>query len=144
MKLSEKNLFSQFDPRSGKCNEKSENIMKYRKNLFLSSGRKVPTFWPLSESELALSGFVEHKNNILATATKKECLRLHVIVVRGEAETFFTFVAQDRNILLFFFWLITDIKFVLKIIKMKKYIFHVNFKYTKFLRFQPKFQRKFR
>lgn len=79
MKLSEKNLFSQFDPRSGKCNEKSENIMKYRKNL-----------------------------------------------------------------LFFFFWLITDIKFVLKIIRMKKYIFHVNFKYTKFLRFQPKFQVKFR
>ena len=39
---------------------------------------KAPTFWPLREAKLPLSGTVEQKNSIQTMTSKKESLRSHV------------------------------------------------------------------
>ena len=89
----------------------------YLKRLFLSlwifflpSGRKAPTFWPLRETKLPLSGAVELKNSIQTMASKKESLR-HMFVNLGFAsadnymwsETFLILLALCRNIVLPFY-----------------------------------------
>ena len=75
------------------------NLCNHEKSIFLASDRKAPTFWPLRETKLPLSGTVEQKNSIQTMASKKESLRSHVIVSRGEAETFLILLALCRNIL---------------------------------------------
>ena len=50
-----------------------------RNILFLLSGRKALTFWPLRETKLPLCGTVEQKNSIQTMASKKESLRSHVL-----------------------------------------------------------------
>ena len=64
-----------------------------QQRICLLSGRKAPTFRPLRETKLPLSGAVEQKNRINTLASKTESLRSYVIVSRGEAETFLILLA---------------------------------------------------
>ena len=79
---------------------RSVNLISLDKICFLPSGRKALTSRPLRETKLLLSGAVEQKNSRQTLASKKESLRSHVIVGRGEAEeTFLILLAMSRNIL---------------------------------------------
>ena len=43
-----------------------------KNTIFLTSGRKVPTFWLRRETKLPLSGTVEQKNSMQTMVSKKE------------------------------------------------------------------------